>query len=120
MYRISGISTCGSIFICFCKQYLRLGKINDVINFDQSQLLLAKTNEDRTTSRNALLTDGSVRFECCYSFCPQHAIRHDRGTAFPAERRLSSPFKSCDYKIFRIFFLNRLKVQNVSEVKLRS
>ena len=29
--------------------------INDIINFNQSQLLLAKTNQDRTTSLNAIL-----------------------------------------------------------------
>ena len=32
-----------------------LAKVNDVIYFDQSQLLLAKTNEDRISSRKALL-----------------------------------------------------------------
>ena len=46
--KIQGISTRSSIFICFCKQKLWLGTINDVINFTQSQLLLAKTNEDRS------------------------------------------------------------------------
>ena len=43
-----------SSFVFVSSTYLPLGKINDVINFNQSQLLLAKTNEDRTTSRNAL------------------------------------------------------------------
>ena len=38
----------------FFKQHLQLGKINDVINSNQSQLLLVKTNEDQTTSRNVL------------------------------------------------------------------
>ena len=43
------------MLICNCKQQLRLAKINHVIYFSQSQLLLAKTNEDRTTNRKAPL-----------------------------------------------------------------
>ena len=42
-----------SMFICFCKQQLLLPKIYPVIYLSQSQLLLAKTNEHRTTSRKA-------------------------------------------------------------------
>ena len=52
---LSDLSTCSSILICFCKQQLCLAKINHVINFSQLQLLFAKTNEDRTTSRKAPL-----------------------------------------------------------------
>ena len=48
------LPTCSSIFICFCKQQQWLTKINQVIYFSQSQLLLAKTNENQTTSRQAL------------------------------------------------------------------
>ena len=46
-------STCSSIFIWFCNQQLLLAKLIHVIYFRQSQLLLAKTNEDRTASRKA-------------------------------------------------------------------
>ena len=46
--------TCSSIFICFCKQQLWLAKINHVIYSSQSQLLLAKTNEDQITGGNTL------------------------------------------------------------------
>ena len=45
------LSTCSSTFICFCKQQLLLVEIYYVIYFSQSQLLLEKTNEHRTTSR---------------------------------------------------------------------
>ena len=38
----------------FCKQQLLLAKINHLIYFSQSQLLLTYTNVDRTTSRKAL------------------------------------------------------------------
>ena len=50
------LSTCSSMFICFCKQQLWLGKINHLIYFTKSQLLLVKTNEHRTTIRKPLLT----------------------------------------------------------------
>ena len=42
----------------FCKQQMLLAKISHVIYFSQSQLLLAKTNEDRTTSRDCELVAG--------------------------------------------------------------
>ena len=50
-----------SILICFCKQQLRLTKLNHVICFNQWQLVLVKTNEDRTTSRKGLLVWNTLR-----------------------------------------------------------
>ena len=47
-------STSSLMFICFCIQQLLMAEINHVVYFSESQLLLAKTNEDRTTSRNAI------------------------------------------------------------------
>ena len=63
-------STFSSIFICFCKQQLRLAEIDHVIYFSQSQLLFVKTNEDRTTtSRNALLNSEQLpRHDDCFIF----------------------------------------------------
>ena len=44
------------MFICCWKQQLLFAQINHTIYFSQSQLLLLKTNEQRTTSQKALLT----------------------------------------------------------------
>ena len=48
-----------SIFNLFCMQQLWLVKINHVIYFGQSQLMLAKTNEHRTRNRKAPYSESS-------------------------------------------------------------
>ena len=53
-FPLQSLSSCGPIFICFYEEQLWLARINRVIYFSQSQLLLAKTNEDWTTSRKAV------------------------------------------------------------------
>ena len=55
VYSEQNLSKCSSIIICFCKHQLLLVEIKHVINFSQSQLLLAETNEDRTACRKVLL-----------------------------------------------------------------
>ena len=51
-----------------CKQQLLFAKINPVIYFSQSHLLLTKANEDRTTSRKALFSR-SDKQQDDFSFC---------------------------------------------------
>ena len=51
---ITELLSCSSIFICFRQQQLWLAEIYHVFYFSQSQLMLAKTNEDWTACRKAL------------------------------------------------------------------
>ena len=58
---LQSISTHSSISIYFCKHKLSLDRTNHLIYFSQSQLLLAKTNEHRTVSRQALYKKTEAR-----------------------------------------------------------
>ena len=80
----NSLSTCSSLLIRFCIQQLLLAKINHVIYFSQSQLLLAKTNEERTTSRKALQNKCTLIFVWSQKRC---AVL--RSSAMSGERDLA-------------------------------